>query len=196
MAVIQDLFKVPILRTVLNLNLNNIKLFCDRLKENQQGRQKSNKGGWQSFDFTNSVDGIKDLKEAIILKSKELAKSYNFKESINYKIGSIWVNYNYKNNYNMKHIHPDCIFSGVFYVECDESNPAKISFFHPAYDLLGYDWHDHLLNEYVEQNSPIWYFDPEPQQLILFPSWLHHQVEYNPSDKVRISISFNIIQEK
>ena len=55
MAVIQELFKVPILRTVLNLNLNNIKLFCDRLKENQQGRQKSNKGGWQSFDFTSSV---------------------------------------------------------------------------------------------------------------------------------------------
>jgi len=196
MAIIQDLFSVPILRTILNLNLNSIKNFCDTLKNSHHGRQKSNMGGWQSFDFVDKIENVSSLKDAILLRIKELASIYNFKKDIKFKIGSIWVNYNYKNNYNMKHIHPDCIFSGVFYLECDELNPAKITFFHPAYDLLGYDWHEHLYEGFTEKNSPLWFFNPEPNQLILFPSWLQHQVDYNPSDKVRISISFNIVQEK
>ena len=131
MSIIQHLFGVPILREVLNLNLNEIKIFCDSLRNLNHGRNKSNVGGWQSFDFTDQLFKIKNFEKIIILKTKELAKIYKLKQSIDYSISSVWVNYNNKNNYNMKHMHPDCIFSGVFYVDCKIDNPAQITFFHP-----------------------------------------------------------------
>jgi hypothetical protein len=36
------------------------------------------------------------------------------------------------------------------------------------------------------------YFDPTPQSLILFPSWLEHSTEANQIDTLRYSIAFNI----
>jgi uncharacterized protein (TIGR02466 family) len=191
---IQNLFSVPICNTFLNLDLNNLKLFCDELRVNNYARQKSSKGGFQ-IDFVKDLIKVKDLNKSVLLNIKKLAKVYNFKNN-NFYISSIWVNYNCKNSYNVKHIHPNCIFSGVFYLECDEMKPAKISFFHPAYDLMNYDWNNNLFRNYIENNSSVWYFDPKPNQLILFPSWLQHQVDYNPSDKMRISISFNINHSK
>jgi uncharacterized protein (TIGR02466 family) len=36
--------------------------------------------------------------------------------------------------------------------------------------------------------------DPIPGRIIMFPAWLWHSVEFNQSDDIRISISFNFIQ--
>ena len=37
------------------------------------------------------------------------------------------------------------------------------------------------------------YYEPVPGRLIMFPSWLWHQVETNQSNDIRISVSFNFI---
>ena len=36
---------------------------------------------------------------------------------------------------------------------------------------------------------------PIPGRIIMFPAWLWHSVEPNKSDDIRISVSFNFIQE-
>jgi len=38
------------------------------------------------------------------------------------------------------------------------------------------------------------YLDPIPGRIIMFPSWLWHAVEENQSNDIRISVSFNFIQ--
>ena len=48
------------------------------------------------------------------------------------------------------------------------------------------------VKEYNPLNSNIWWYTPQDNVLILFPSWLKHQVETNQSEEDRISISFNI----
>jgi hypothetical protein len=52
----------------------------------------------------------------------------------------------------------------------------------------------------IEENSKLQlkeesyhYFDPEPNLMILFPSWLKHDVEPNQSDEERISVAFNFV---
>ena len=37
--------------------------------------------------------------------------------------------------------------------------------------------------------------DPIPGRIIMFPSWLWHAVEPNESNDIRISVSFNFIQD-
>ena len=39
------------------------------------------------------------------------------------------------------------------------------------------------------------FINPIPGRLIVFPAWLWHSVETNESDQLRISVSFNIIQQ-
>ena len=38
------------------------------------------------------------------------------------------------------------------------------------------------------------YIEPIPGRIIMFPSWLWHSVEENKSNDIRISVSFNFIQ--
>ena len=42
-------------------------------------------------------------------------------------------------------------------------------------------------------NSSGWEFNPEPKQLIFFPSYLEHQVMKHTIDKIRCSLAFNIM---
>jgi len=186
---IKNLFSVPFLNTKLDLNLNELTNFCLEVKEKDTGRVFTNSGGWQSNNLNVKPD---ILEQAIIDNVKKLQKEYCLKDEAQSVIESMWININEKGDSNSKHIHPGCIFSGVFYVQCDEENPAKIVFYNPAYDLIQYDWKNPLYKNYNENNSSIWYFNPKPNGLMLFPSWLQHSVENNPSIKTRISISFNI----
>ena len=36
---------------------------------------------------------------------------------------------------------------------------------------------------------------PQENRIIMFPSWLEHCVEMNQSDDIRISVSFNFLQD-
>jgi len=45
-------------------------------------------------------------------------------------------------------------------------------------------------NKYTIQTAR---FHPEPGSLVIFPSWLPHNVEVNQSAKERISVAFNMI---
>ena len=49
---------------------------------------------------------------------------YNFKKEIVQKITNIWININKKNDRNQLHVHPDAIFSGVFYVNTPKDNKS------------------------------------------------------------------------
>ena len=46
--------------------------------------------------------------------------------------------------------------------------------------------------EYYYDGYAYTYINPKNNLLLLFPSWLEHDVEENKSDDERISIAFNI----
>ena len=58
--------------------------------------------------------------------------------------------------------------------------------------MLSYLNYWHLdVDEFNEYNSNMWSIDPNPGDLVIFPSWLAHYTEPNMSNKDRISMSFN-----
>ena len=105
----------------------------------------------------------------------------------------MWANINPPGSMNMPHVHPNSLFSGVYYVKSQpKSGKFKIIDPRPGVQLNmpvrkpgnpGRDmWRDATL-------------EPVVGRIIMFPAWLWHSVEENKSDDIRISVSFNFIQD-
>ena len=99
-----------------------------------------------------------------------------------------WVNSSSQDQFHPKHKHPNSVLSGVMFF--DENSDGKLPAirFHRSHEMfpLGFSFDE--LNEF---NACSREFDPEQGMLILFPSFLEHDVDKNTSDRNRTSISFN-----
>ncbi|MCL1036213.1 2OG-Fe(II) oxygenase family protein [Shewanella submarina] len=84
------------------------------------------------------------------------------------------------------HMHPTSpsFISGSLYLEA-EPESGDIKFYHPAFGASGYQSSQGL--ETFEAS-----YAPKPNRLVLFRSHVPHGVMQNRSDKVRISLSFNV----
>jgi uncharacterized protein (TIGR02466 family) len=105
-------------------------------------------------------------------------------------VNNIWININPPGTFNRPHVHPECVFAGVYYVAVPE-NSGGISFKHPAV-AQQYHVFPEVIEEYNSYSASSWAVDPEPGKLVIFPAWLEHYVEPNLSNSERISIAFNI----
>lgn len=185
------LFGVPIQTYILNLNNDALIEYCYKRKKIDQGRNFSNIGGWQSDDLnlqdTELQPFIEELKNNIMLYINQC----RFKTDLKYKLDNIWININGYKDHNKPHIHPGCLFSGVYYLKTPE-NCGNIVFKHPA-DILQYDWKKDLLKEVMQNNCNEWFLPVQKGKMFIFPSWLYHYVMPNLNEKEdRISLAFNI----
>jgi len=181
-----DLFRVPIIKRKLNVDNENIISKCLELKEESNGRSITNVGGWQSNHININLEEFSELFNIIYHISVDFS---NFLE-LNL-VGEIysWANINKYKDFNMTHIHPNSVLSGVYYAKCPK-NSGEIVFHHPS-PSIQHDWVSQI--NYNNYNSILWRIDPEDGDFILFPSWLYHHVNPNLNDKGdRISISFNV----
>ena len=109
------------------------------------------------------------------------------------KLGNMWANINYPGGYNKPHIHPNSLFSGVYYVKTPP-NCGRLICNYPRPGIQTCmpnrkkgEPHKHLWREINLQ--------PIENRAIIFNSWLWHTVEPNQSHEPRISISFNFLQD-
>ena len=196
---IDNIFNIPVLTAILNINVDSLTEFCYSCKEKDKvGRRNSNRGGWQSKDIYENASH-KELQKLIIeieKYSQQLHNDvYNFKKEIVQKITNIWININKKNDRNQLHVHPDAIFSGVFYVKTPkDNNGGHIQFINPANLAMTLAWpfeSDEVFDSGNSYNSPQILAKPSPNELLIFPAWLQHQVNEHYEEEDRISLSFN-----
>ena len=57
---------------------------------------------------------------------------------------------------------------------------------------MGRDWHHPEKTDGNHSNSEQWIFEPKENILLLFPSWLQHNVLPHLGKEERVSISFNL----
>ena len=101
-----------------------------------------------------------------------------------------WVNVNKQDNYNSRHHHDPhagTFLSGVFYVKCPPDCGA-IRFYDPRPHI---DTAPDM--QYFYDSKTHFKIFPQENMLLMFPSWLEHDVEPNKSKEERIAISFNIL---
>ena len=185
---IQSLFKVPLYKTALSLDNVAISKYCLSLSKKDKGRILTNIGGWQSDD----LEDVPELKELINEIQKHITvftKEIGIKCSN--KVSNRWININGYKDINMLHSHPNCLISGVYYVQTPKDS-GNIIFHHPIRSLLQHTWLEQNIGNYTEFTSPEWWMPNQAGLLYLFPNWLDHMVKPNLNKKEkRISISFN-----
>ena len=147
--------------------------------------------GNHTSDNSNILDSkkLKNLKQyckaQVDIYAKEVISP---KEELDFYITQSWLNVTQPGGFHHEHWHQNSLISGVFYVNVQEGD--DIMFNDPNVMIktaIKIPPKEHNL-----WNSPQWFFPVENNQLVLFPSWLHHGVGVNEKATAdRISFSFN-----
>ena len=97
------------------------------------------------------------------------------------RLDSLWVNLLKSGGHHSGHIHPHSILSGTFYVEVP-AGPGAIRFEDPRLPLM--------MAAPARTDSFVT-IDPHPGLLLMWESWLRHEVLPGTGSGERLSISFN-----
>ena len=104
------------------------------------------------------------------------------------RLDSLWVNLLKGGGHHAGHIHPHSIISGTLYVEVPKSSGA-IRFEDPRLPLMMSA--PPRRKEVPPELQPFVTVEPRPGMLLLWESWLRHEVLAGSGRGERLSISFN-----
>jgi len=185
-----EIFKTAIYYKDLKLNTKSIKDYCISFKEKNKSVNKSNKGGWQSNNLEGKHLPLNELFLEIENESNCFTNKIGLKNNLTLK--NVWININYYKDYNQNHIHPNCLLSGVYYIQTPK-DCGNIEFITNDFDLRCYDWNEKTVRNENSYTVPRWIMPAIENRLYIFPNWLSHCVQQNlNTKKERISISFNL----
>jgi uncharacterized protein (TIGR02466 family) len=158
--------------------------------EQDPGLQKTNRNGWHSTTDMHTRPEYQELVGVLYQMQSEIYQKENLASEP--FLGNMWANVNYPGGSNAVHIHPNSLWSGVYYVVA-EPDSGNIYFEDPRTPSL-MTMPRRLKEPPVNLRRTV---DSVPitGRLIMFPSWLNHGVRENLSDKNRISVSFNFLQK-
>jgi len=99
-----------------------------------------------------------------------------------------WLNIMKPQTIHTMHIHPLSVVSGTFYLEVPPGS-APIKFEDPRFNqFMG---RPPLKEKASPANESFLHFTPRAGQVLLFESWMRHEVPLQMAKKNRISMSFN-----
>ncbi len=104
------------------------------------------------------------------------------------KLDSLWVNLLKAGGHHSGHIHPHAVLSGTFYVEAPKGSGA-IRFEDPRLPMMMAA--PVRRPEAPEALQPFVSIEPKPGMLLLWESWLRHEVRPGRNRGDRLSVSFN-----
>lgn len=104
------------------------------------------------------------------------------------RMSSCWVNIMPPGAHHSYHLHPLSVISGTFYVQTPK-NCSAIKFEDPR--LAHFMASPPRRAKASEELQPFVQIPPQAGDLVLFESWMKHEVPPNQSKKERVSISFN-----
>ena len=158
--------------------------------QQDKGVSKTNAGGWHSTTDMNQKEEYNVLTKELFAMQDKIFK----KELLTQKpgLGNMWANINYPGNFNRPHLHPNSLFSGVYWVKAPEKS-GNLMLYEPRPGV-----HTTMPNRKEGKLPPeLWreiHYQPKAGTAIMFPSWLWHEVKPNKSNDIRISVSFNFLQ--
>ena len=118
-----------------------------------------------------------------------------FGEALNWQIKEIWMNVLEPGGRQAIHTHANSFISGVFYLT--GSHPSANLVFHKSLGGTNFIFSNHNKNAQVNAYNGSKWAMPEitPGDLVMFPSYLLHEVPTNQGEQ-RISIAFNAIPDR
>ncbi len=148
--------------------------------------------GYTSYASLNDLPrrdpAFMDLKKLLDRHAAKFAAELAFDLPRKPKLDSLWVNLLRAGGHHSAHIHPHSILSGTLYVEAPKGS-GPIRFEDPRLPLMmaapvRRDDAPDQLRSFVS-------VDPRPGLLLMWESWLRHEVLAGSAKADRLSISFN-----
>ena len=176
-----------------DVQLNNNQLAQDIINWSNQdkGVEKTNYKGWHSTTDMANKPEYQQLVTELMRMQKEIYKNEHLDRYA--RLGNMWANINPPGGMNQAHIHPNALFSGVYYVK-SQPKSGRLKIYDPRPGIQC----NMPIRKPGNPGKDLWRFariEPVPGRIIMFPAWLWHSVEENISNDIRISVSFNFIQD-
>jgi len=159
-------------------------------KKDPKGVNKTNVNGWHSKTDMNKREEYNPLtKQLFNMQEEVFEKEYLTEKPV---LGNMWANINYPGGYNRPHLHPNSLFSGVYWIKAPVKS-GNLMLYEPRQGAQCT-----MPNRKKGKVPPeLWrevHYEPKAGMIIMFPSWLWHEVQPNNSNDIRISVSFNFLQ--
>jgi uncharacterized protein (TIGR02466 family) len=103
-------------------------------------------------------------------------------------LDSLWINVLSPGGVHTSHVHPHSVVSGTYYVAVPEGASA-IKFEDPRLGLMMAA--PPRKAKAAPESRQFVYVGPKPGTVLLWESWLRHEVPLNAAEEERISVSFN-----
>lgn len=185
------------------LNEHLLKTIYAERDHDRKGIARSNipeLGGWHSHNNLHKDAKYAGLVDNIGTATAQMCDEMGYDPARKLSIGTMWSIINPPGATNRAHVHPGCLWSGVYYIQAPE-DCGRIEFTEPRTV--------HLMNQprykpNSKRKREHWTkvrFMPKPGRMIVFPSWLYHAVDPNMTKEEgdaanRVIISFNLNQVK
>ena len=182
--------------------LNDQRLLADLARsirgfavEDEAGRRWSREhryAGYTSYASLNDLPkrdpAFADLAKLLTRHAAAFARDCAFDLARTPKLDSLWVNLLKSGGHHSGHIHPHSILSGTLYVEVPPGSGA-IRFEDPRLTLMMAA--PPRAKGAPEELQPFVTVEPRPGLLLMWESWLRHEVLPGSGRGERLSISFN-----
>ena len=191
MLIKEQFFPTTVYGKDLQLDNNTLAQHIIQWSQQDQGVKKTNMNGWHSTTDMHLKKEYQVLVDELYKMQHEIYQE----EWLDRRpmLGNMWANINYSDGYNRPHVHPNCLFSGVYYVKTQpQCGELVVNDPRPGIQTMMPTRKSGQPPKHLWREAHI---EPIQGRLIMFPAWLWHCVEPNQSNDMRISVSFNFVQE-
>lgn len=195
MTQVIGLFPTPVVRVEKFLSSELISSFTGQIRQSHMTKNsKSDRLAHTPISDPKSDPMFQQIAKLVMPKLVEFGQQL-FGEQLSWSIKEIWVNVLEPGGHQAVHTHANSFISGVLYLT--RSHPSANIVFHKSLGGSDFIFSNHNKNAKVgPYNGSKWMMPSlSAGDLVLFPSYLLHEVPLNQGEQ-RISVSFNAIPER
>lgn len=188
------LFATPLYEADLALDLDELAYSIRALAaDDRAGQRWAKEHGYKGYTSYASLNDLPRRDPLFADMAKLLTRhAANFARDLAWEVrprlDSLWVNLLRGGGHHSAHIHPHSILSGTLYVEVPQGSGA-IRFEDPRLPMMMAA--PTRRPDAPEPLQPFVTVHPRPGQLLLWESWLRHEVLPGSGRGERLSVSFN-----
>ena len=184
-------FTIPLVRMYVDEDTSELKSCNLYTRSNLQIQTDGNDevDGISYYRILEEFPTTKFLLNAYVNKILNETIGYDAK----FAITTSWITLTTKNTKSQTHIHKNSFWSGVYYFDDDYGkNAGRLEFRNPIPHLSSFlpGIKEGEINSVTANEI---YIKPRSKMLILFPSYVYHEVALHKEDIDRHSLAFNII---
>jgi len=202
MSNIKSLFATRLYHAALSshgkpIDTDELAASCFSIAEDDEaGQDWCEENGYAGYTSYASLDDLPYrfpiFKDLVAVLDKHVAA---FAKDLEFDLGerklvldSLWLNILPEGGIHTSHIHPHSVISGTTYVTMPEGASA-IRFEDPRLPMMMAA--PGRVKDAREELRPFIYVAPEAGDVLLWESWLRHEVPMNMIEEDRVSVSFN-----